>query len=190
MSLRQIALVGVVVLCGGGLFENWSSTLKMQVEGQVVHIDGLINSRAYRQFKRMLNKNPQVVRIEFGEIEGSSDDDIVVDMGYLIRNRGMATVLPADAQVYSGGVDLFLAGVRRTVEPGAEIGVHEWADGLGRSGRDFPHGSPHHEPTRKYIEDMLGTDAFYWFTLEAAAFDDIYIMNRSEMIRFGLITQE
>ena len=189
MALKQLALVAAVMVCGGGVFENLSSTLRMQVEGQVVRLDGLINSRAYRQFRRLLDANPQVVRVQLGEIEGSSDDEKVVDMGYLIRDRGLATYLGADAEVYSGGVDLFLAGVARTIAKGAVIGVHEWQDGRGRSGRDFPRGSGQHEPTRTYIADMLGSDAFYWFTLQAAPFDEIYVMNRSEMIRFGLITQ-
>jgi hypothetical protein len=34
----------------------------------------------------------------------------------------------------------------------------------------------------------LGSDAFYWFTLQAAPFDGVYLMNRGDMIRFGLIT--
>ncbi len=188
MALRQFAMVGAVILCGGGLFDNLSSTLNMQVEGEVVRIDGLINSRASRQFQRMLNRNPQIARVQFGVIEGSSDDETVADLGYFIRDRGLATFMGADAEVYSGGVDLFLAGVVRTVVPGAVIGVHEWQTGFGQSGRDYPRGSRQHEPTRGYIEDMLGSDAFYWFTLDAAPFDEIYVMNRGEMIRFGLIT--
>jgi hypothetical protein len=188
MALRQLAMIGIVAFCGGGLFDNLSSTLKMKVSGEIVRIDGLINSRAARQFRRMLDRNPQVVRVQFGEIEGSSDDETVVELGYFIRDRGLATFMGADAEVYSGGVDLFLAGVVRTVASGAVIGVHEWQTGFGQSGRDYPRGASQHEPTRGFIEDMLGSDAFYWFTLDAAAFDEVYVMNRGEMIRFGLIT--
>ena len=46
----------------------------------------------------------------------------------MVRNRGIATHLPADGEIASGGVDFFLAGVKRTAEAGAKIGVHSWAD--------------------------------------------------------------
>ena len=188
MRHKAIAL-GCVLMLSGGLFENLSKTLEISVSGDAVRLEGLINSRAYGQFKRVLGKNPQVMRVILGNIEGSSDADDVVDMGYLIRNRGMTTEIAPGAQVYSGGVDLFLAGVRRSVGAGAEVGVHDWETGFGTRGSEISRSSRKHEPTRTYIEDMLGSDAFYWFTLQAAPYDGVYLMNRNEMISFGLITQ-
>ena len=36
---------------------------------------------------------------------------------------------------------------------------------------------------------MLGSDDFYWFTIEAAPADDIYYMTNQEIIDYGLITE-
>ena len=38
------------------------------------------------------------------------------------------------------------------------------------------------------IEDMLGSDEFYWFTINAAPVDDIHRMTNDEIVRFGLLT--
>ena len=35
---------------------------------------------------------------------------------------------------------------------------------------------------------MLGDDAFYWFTIEAAPADDIYEMSDAEIAEYGLLT--
>lgn len=123
-----------------------------------------------------------------GKIDGSLDDEVVAEMGYTLRERGLATRMMANSEVFSGGVDLFLAGVDRVASPGAVVGVHEWQTGFG-SARDYPRGAKQHEPTRGYIEDMLGTDAFYWFTVEAAAFDEVHVMTRREMIEYGVVTR-
>jgi len=183
-------LLGLAMLLAGcGTVENMSQTLQMQVDGEVLRLDGLINTRALRQFVTVLDDNPGLAVVELGEIEGSIDDDVVAEMGYTLRDRGLDTRVTASSEVYSGGVDLFLAGVNRVASPGAVLGVHSWGSGLGTTARDFPRGSKQHEPTRGYTEDMLGSDAFYWFTIEAAAFDDIHVMTRGEMIKYGVVTR-
>ncbi len=40
----------------------------------------------------------------------------------------------------------------------------------------------------RYAADMLGSDAFYWFALEASPSIGIYIMPREDIARFGLLT--
>lgn len=187
--MLKARLFGLAFLVGCGTVENLSQTLQMQVDGEVLRLDGLVNTRALRQFVQVLDENPQLAVVELGEVEGSIDDEVVAEMGYTLRERGLDTLATNQSEVFSGGVDLFLAGVNRSAAQGAVIGVHEWADGFGKSARDFERGSKQHEPTRSYIEDMLGSDAFYWFTIEAAAFDDIHVMTRAEMQRYGVVTR-
>ena len=75
------------------------------------------------------------------------------------------------------------------MEPGARIGVHSWYDDDDEmDGVDYPRDAPDHELNRRYVEDMLGTDAFYWFTLEAAPADGMHYMTEAEIARFGLLT--
>lgn len=186
--MLKARLLGLAVLAGCGTVENMSQTLQLQVQGQALRLDGTINSRALRQFLVVLDDNPALIEVILGQIDGSLDDDVVAEMGYTLRERGLATRMLPSSEVFSGGVDLFLAGVQRTVPAGAVVGVHEWQSSFG-SARDYARGSNQHEPTRGYIEDMLGSDAFYWFTIEAAPFDDVHVMTRSEMIKYGVVTR-
>lgn len=189
MRAEWISLGAVFLsLTACGTLENMGQTLDIQVDGPVMRMDGIINSQSLGNFVDVLDDNPGVTTVELGRIEGSLDGEVVAEMGYIIRDAGLATRMRGSSQVFSGGVDLFLGGVDRRVAPGAIVGVHEWETGFGRA-RDFARDDPAHEPTRGYIEDMLGTDAFYWFTLEAAAFDEVHVMSRQEMLRYGVVTQ-
>ena len=105
-----------------------------------------------------------------------------------MRELGLHTKLLATSSIESGGVDLFLAGIERTMVDGAHIGVHSWSDGI-RDAADFPRDSPEHENNRKYIEDMLGRDDFYWFTIYAAPADGMHAMSHAEIEQYGLLTQ-
>ncbi|SFR51636.1 hypothetical protein [Litoreibacter janthinus] len=186
--MHKARLLSLALLAGCGTVENMSQTLNLQVEGQVLRMDGIINTRALRQFVGVLDDNPTLREVVLGKVEGSLDDDVVAEMGYTLRDRGLATRMLPSSEVYSGGVDLFLAGVQRTVPAGAVVGVHEWETGFGTA-RDYPRGAKQHEPTRGYIEDMLGSDAFYWFTVEAAPFDSVHVMTRNELIKYGVVTR-
>ena len=116
------------------------------------------------------------------------DDDTMIPRAYRVRELGLNTHLLSTSVIQSGGVDLFLAGVERTIESGAMIGVHSWSDGS-RDAADYARDAPEHEQNRKYVEDMLGSDAFYWFTIYAAPADDIHFMTQNEVDRFGLATR-
>jgi len=186
--MLKARLLTLAVVAGCGTVENMSQTLQLRVEGQTLRMDGIINTRALRQFVNVLDDNPALTEVVMGRVDGSLDDEVVAEMGYTLRERGLATRMEASSEVYSGGVDLFLAGVQRTVAAGAVVGVHEWETSFG-SARDYPRGSKQHEPTRGYIEDMLGSDAFYWFTVEAAPFDEVHAMTRGEMIEYGVVTR-
>ena len=186
--MLKALLLTFVIVTGCGTVENMSQTLQLQVQGQALRVDGIINTRALRQFVEVLDDNPALTEVVLGKVEGSLDDDVVAEMGYTLRERGLATRMLSNSEVFSGGVDLFLAGIERTVAAGAVMGVHEWQSGYG-SARDYARGSNQHEPTRGYIQDMLGSDAFYWFTVEAAPFDEVHVMTRGEMIKYGVVTR-
>jgi len=180
-----VFLVGCenVLILGLNQFE----ITKFEVEGETLHMNGEINSQTLRQFEEIFAVNPDINLLVEGVVEGSMDDDTMIALAYRIRELGLSTHLTANSQIYSGGVDLFLAGVNRTMVSGAKIGVHSWSDGS-KQASDYPKGSPEHEQNRKYIEDMLGDDAFYWFTIYAAPADDIMLMSNEEIAQYGLLT--
>lgn len=179
-----------VVGCESALIAaaNSAELTEYEVVGDRLFVNGTINSKSLNQFNTIYAENPQITTLVEQEIDGSVDDDTMIALAYRIRELGLNTHLEVDSEIYSGGVDLFLAGVERTMERGAVVGVHSWSDGE-RDAADYPRSSPEHEQNRRYIEDMLGADDFYWFTIYAAPADGMYKMTNNEIIQYGLLTQ-
>lgn len=167
---------------------NQFTLTEFHVEGSKLFMQGEINSKTLAQFENIYAANPQIKTLVELEVPGSLDDDTMIALAYRVRQLGINTHLTATSKIYSGGVDLFLAGAERTMELGAEIGVHSWSDGS-KEAKEYPRGAPEHEQNRLYIERMLGDDAFYWFTIYAASADDIYVMSGAEIRKFGLLTK-
>ena len=63
-------------------------------------------------------------------MEGSIDDHTMIKLAYYVRKKWLNTKLLSYSDINSGAVDLFLAGVERTMEKGAHIGVHSWSNGF------------------------------------------------------------
>lgn len=166
---------------------NMVETTVFTVNGSKLLMSGEINSQTYDQFIKVISQNPQIKVLVEGNVPGSLDDDTMIKLAYKVRALGLDTHLTSTSEIYSGGVDLYLAGVHRTMERGAVIGVHSWSDGR-KEAKDYPRSSPVHEQNRKYIEDMLGRDDFYWFTIYAAPADDILIMTTEQIRKYGLLT--
>lgn len=110
------------------------------------------------QFAAMLRAFPQIATLELIECPGTEDDRANLKLGRMIRAEGIATHVPDGGSVRSGGVELFLAGVRHTAAPGAEFAVHSWADEDGREARDYPADAPENRAYLAYYREM-GMDA-------------------------------
>ena len=54
-------------------------------------------------------------------------------------------------------------------------------------GSDYAADSWQHRANVAYFNDMLGSDALYWFTLQAAPADEIHVMTQQELARFGVL---
>lgn len=185
--IRRTFLVGILTLGACAIADNAVDRATLEVQGTRLLMGGEITSRTPGNFEQVLNENPQITTVVQTFMPGSLDDEAVLDMGYLIRQRGLSTHLTARSEIYSGAVDLFLAGRQRTMQNGAVIGVHSWADGFGE-GSEYPRDAREHRGNVTYTRDMLGSAAFYWFTLQAAPSDGIHEMTRAEIARYGLLT--
>ncbi len=143
-------------------------------------------------FSALLRAFPQVSRIDMIECPGSEDDDANLVLARMVRKAGIATHVPATGSIRSGGVELFMAGTKRTISPGAEIGVHSWQDSDGLEATDYAENDPVHTPYISFYRDMGLSDAqaraFYDFTNRAASFDDVHYMSKAEVAQFGLLT--
>lgn len=187
-GLASLGGCGMAALGGCGMAGNLRQGVTFTVVNRELQMRGVITSPTPAAFQEVLAQNPQIDTVLLQTLEGSLDDEAMINMAYDLRRRGLNTRLQSDSGIYSGAVDFFLAGVERSMVRGAEIGVHAWADSF-RQATDYPRGAPEHALNVRYIKDMLGDDAFYWFTLQAAPADEIYIMNEDEIEAYGLLTR-
>ncbi|MEO9467779.1 alpha/beta hydrolase [Parasphingorhabdus sp.] len=157
---------------------------------QVVHMSGTVDSYSPDQFARMLKKFPGISRIEMIDCNGSIDEDANLKLARLIRNAGITTHVPAGGSVRSGAVELFLAGVRHTADPGAEFVVHSWMDEDGLEANDYPENDPvHAEYLDFYTEMGVPRDkaqAFYDLT-NSVPFSEQLRLSRSDLARYQLL---
>lgn len=132
-------------------------------------------------------------------IAGSLDDEINLYSGLLIRDNQLNTKVSKTGSVFSGGTDLFAAGVERILEVGADksaieknkqIGVHSWAE-HGKPAKSFPYSYEGHRMQATYATKMLGDNGipFYLFTLDAAPADGEHQMTRQELEKYALVTE-
>ena len=156
-----------------------------EITGTEAIVRGDLGSRTFEQVEVLIENHPEVDTLVLQDISGSVNDEVNVETARLVRNAGLNTHVPADGQIFSGGVDLFAAGVERTVDPGAVVGVHSWCCGPdGKSADEFPEDSPVHAVHLAYSTEMLGEEggrAYYFFTIQAAPFDGMHEMTMEEL---------
>ncbi|MCH2148438.1 MAG: hypothetical protein MK095_03305 [Phycisphaerales bacterium] len=170
------------------LYLEYDPPMQFEVDGTRAITTGTIDISTPSRVMELIFNHPEVDTLVLQECPGSIDDDSSMLACQIIRHHGLTTFVPADGEVASGGVDLFLSGARRLAEPGARFGVHSWG-GVGESGADLPRDHESHEMYLEFCRDMDIPKSFYWFTLEAADPDDIHWMTRSELDRFNCVTE-
>ena len=174
---------------GGGEEQAASFTFKNNDNSSdTVYMNGVIGSNTLAVMQTLFNTYPQIQTIVMQDVPGSMDDEINLLASMEIRDRGINTHIPADGMVASGGTDMFLAGVKRTIAPGAKIGVHSWDDGSGKAALDYPREHQAHVIYLDYYNAIGITTDFYWYTLEAAQAESIHWMTAEEMVLYGVLT--
>ena len=167
-------------------YEGLPDTATYRLEGIRLFVSGTIGRPGFEEFQRLIAENPEIRTLVLMDVPGWVEEEAGLEMGYMLRARGLNTHLTSQSRVYSGGVDLFLAGVRRTIDPGGQLGVHEWAGDVFRA-TNFPPGAPEHRANADYTRAMLGSDDFYYFGIYAAPPDSIHIVTPAELRRFGVV---
>ncbi|KZN30016.1 hypothetical protein N480_03470 [Pseudoalteromonas luteoviolacea S2607] len=157
------------------------------IEGSVAEMNGVIGSMIVNTVTQLIKEQPQVRTIVLNQVPGSEDDVANLKAAQMIYDAGLNTELIAQSDIASGGVDFFIAGVRRKIAPGAKLGVHSWgyedSDGNFKSASDLP---KDHQEHQRYIEfyehvKQKSPKDFYFYTLDAASFDDIHYMTKDEL---------
>ncbi|MCG7574530.1 alpha/beta hydrolase [Phaeobacter sp. CNT1-3] len=191
LALGAAGLAAVAISSCGTLetvYLNMGQTTSFVVDGQDLQVSGTLNQNTLAAFEEVVAENPGLTRLVLLEVPGSVDDDTNLMLGHRVRDLGLDTYLTATSEVYSGGSDLFLAGVNRRMEQGAIIGVHSWGVGS-ETAKDYPADDPVHQVYVDYTERMLGSADFYWFTLDAAPADGMHNMTAAEITKYRLLTE-
>ena len=189
-SLPTLALVAVgLVLVFAVVFRpEPEGLLKWRVEGSRAYGYGYTDSRSVGTIRDLVAEHPEVDTLVLQAMPGTRDVDMNRRIARRIRRESLNTHIPADGVAASGAVDLFLAGVERTAECGARIGVHSWGSALGYDAQDAVRDDQ--APRQKALLRELGIDeGFYSFTRDAAGAEDIHFLTREEMERWGVVTE-
>jgi ATP-dependent protease ClpP protease subunit len=119
-----------------------------------VELDGSIESDTPEQFMALLRAYPAIRQIDMIDCPGTGDDEANLALARMIRQAGIATFVPDNGSVRSGGVELFLAGARRSAAPNAEFAVHSWLDENGFEPGDFAESDPVNREYVDYYREM------------------------------------
>ncbi len=141
-------------------------------------------------FDNIIKANPNAKKLTMLDCPGSEDDEANLLASRKIRQAGLNIHVTATSELASGAVDMFFAGVKRTMDPGAKFGVHSWTDGK-NDATDFPKGDAQHQPYIDYFKEMglsqQQAEDFYYFTIYAAGPNDIHWMTQAEIDKYALL---
>ncbi|MFK7908517.1 MAG: hypothetical protein AB8B69_25520 [Chitinophagales bacterium] len=159
-------------------------------DANTVIMNGVIDGNTPQYWSNYIAVFPDTDKMIMRDCPGSDDDEANLKAARQIRTQGVDIHLPANAEIASGAVDLFLAGTKRTREAGSKIGVHSWSDGQ-NDATAFEVGHEKHQPYIDYYEEMgflqADAEAFYYFTINAAPAAEIHWMTDGEIEEYKLL---
>ena len=173
----------------GPAFDDQEEKARFEVRADQAHMNGVIGPSTPGRLLELIFEHPEVRTIVMHDAPGSMDDEANLRAARYLQRYGLHTHLPEDAVIASGGVDLFLAGVQRSAEAGARLGVHSWGGGP-VAAVDIPEDSAEHEFYLKFYRDIGIDEDFYWYTLESAPARGIHWMTHAEIEHFSVLTGE
>lgn len=136
------------------------------------------------QFTALLADFPQIDTLDFVEAPGTDDDRANLQLGRMIRARGIATRVADGGSIRSGAVELFVAGVSREIAAGSEFAVHGWLDDWGRGAQDYPADAPEHRRYLDYYAEMgmeVGEARAFYAMTNSVPFEQARWLTGSEM---------
>lgn len=184
--LPYFALVAVALMLGFAFVSRSGDPLAITVSGDVAYLDGITDGRSERAVPRLVAEHPNVKTLILRHVPGTRDVTSNYRLARSIREAGLNTKITSSSLIASGGVDLFLAGVERTAQCGARIGVHSWGS-AGYDAQDVGWDT-HRAYSRDFLQDMGIDPDFYDFRTKKAGSDEIHWMNKAEINRWRLTT--
>jgi len=162
----------------------------LQKDGHVQFLRGVgdIDNGAADRLIAALDDHHGVYIVELASDGGSVVEAMVI--GMVLRNLNMTTFVADGDRCFSACFLAFIGGVDRYADPGAEIGVHQ-----------FTYADPGTSPdiaiatSQTLVAQVLGFARDMGVSAEAierglfVAPDEIYVYGRSELERFGIVSE-
>ena len=150
-----------------------------------VELNGSIESDTPAQFKAMLQRYPSIRQIDMIDCPGTDDDEANLALARMVRKAGIATYVPDGGSVRSGGVELFLAGAKRSA--GARTRNSPCTAGSMRTGLSLmtmPSSDPVNQEYVDYYREIgheceEQAKAFYALTNSVPHDDALYLKSRT-----------
>lgn len=196
-----IKVIGIFMACllTACATSNSSSSEKQSVEAanpfsiyvknNTAYISGVLTADLPKQLTDMVKQHPNVTDIVLVDVPGTDDQEATMEGARLIRRLGLNTHIAPTGYVLSGGVDLFLGGVKRTIGAGAGVGVHAWSDEIGTVASKLNRSNPIHATYVNFYLEMGIPERFYWFSIKAAPSNRVYFLSPEEMYDYNLVTE-
>lgn len=189
VDIQTQGLLNIRLVINESLLDGGGTSV-IEVIGNKATVNGDLGTKTYIQISDLINNHPEVTTLVLQQIRGSDNDAINMHTGRLVRNAQLTTMVEATSDINSGGVDLYAAGAQRIYTEGAKVGVHSWSDSDGTSADELGRDHPDHGAQLTYFREMLGAELgpeFYFFTIESAPADSIYLMTKAELDKYLLI---
>lgn len=169
---------------------------KVLNDNKTIEMNGTIKSSSLNNFNKLYTAYPEILSIHIVECDGSMDDETNLLLSKRIYDLKINTHLLDNGLIASGGVDFFLAGIKRSKGSDTKIGVHSWAgeddNGNEVTATDFPVGHEYHLDYINYYKSVGFTqkqaEDFYYFTINAAPADGIHWMTNDEIQTYHILT--
>lgn len=150
---------------------------------------GTTDSYSMDRFNQMMAAYPAIKQINMIDVAGTIDDEVNLELASKINAMNIATHIPQNGSVRSGGVELFLAGKKRTAHPTANFAVHSWQDEDGLQPHDYAADHPVHKSYIHYYQKVAGMSArqardFYWMT-NSADHDEFIDLTVSDIAKYA-----
>lgn len=164
---------------------------KVLNDDTTVEMNGTIGRNSLANFKHLLAVFPKVNKINIVNCDGSTDDEVNLQVSKLVHDKNINTHLNHNATIASGGVDFFLAGAKRTRGENTRMGVHSWGGDDNEQAFDFPRGHVNHQPYINYYKSVGFTqqeaEDFYYFTIYAAPASEIHFMTEAQIVQYKML---
>ena len=163
------------------------------INDTTVEMNGVINGNTPAQFNTLMFSFPNIKTINMRDCPGSEDDEANLLVSRAMHQKGISFHLFSDSVIASGAVDMYLAGIRRTRDPGSRIGVHSWGNQPGEPiATALPRNHPLHQTYITYYVEMgfsqQESEDFYFFTINAATAENVHWMTEAEITNYKMTT--